>query len=256
MKIAIVGYGKMGRMIRSIIDKSETDAVQTIIDPIEAEDVSASSVSYAALDSSDAVIDFSSAESAAGNMVLYSQIGIPAVVGTTGWYDELPAIKERLDLDKTRIIYSGNFSIGVQIFLHLVSECGHLINRIDSYDVAVSEVHHREKADAPSGTALMAADRILKAVDRKRGLQIGNPAGKIEKDLLTVSSSRVGYVPGIHTVMVDGTADTIEITHTARSREGFAEGAVRAARWITMQPTGLYTMDDFLNDLIGGNRNA
>ena len=80
--------------------------------------------------------------------------------------------------------------------------------------------------------------------------------GQIEKDLLSVSSSRVGYVPGIHTVMVDGTADTIEITHTARSREGFAEGAVRAARWITMQPTGLYTMDDFLNDLIGGNRNA
>ena len=155
-------------------------------------------------------------------------------------------------MSKARFIYSGNFSIGVQLFLALVSQAGRIINRIDSYDVAVSETHHREKADSPSGTALMTASKLLGAIDRKKGLQIGNPEGRIEKDMISISSSRVGYVPGIHTVTIDGPADTIEITHTARSREGFAEGAVRAARWIAGKPAGIYTMDDFVADLIGG----
>ena len=148
------------------------------------------------------MIDFSSAQAVQDNIALYSAIGIPAVIGTTGWYDKLPAIRERIDGKKARIIYSGNFSIGVQIFLHLVSEAGKLIDGIESYDAAVTEIHHREKADSPSGTALMTANKLLQAIDRKRGLQIGNPDGKIEKDLLSVSSSRTGFVPGIHTVFV------------------------------------------------------
>ena len=252
MNIAIVGYGRMGQMVHRLLESSEIHKVSAIIDPIAADNVTASSVSFSALDSSDAVIDFSYAEAAAENMLLYSQLDIPAVIGTTGWYDDLCRIKDNLDMKKARIIYSGNFSIGVQIFLHLAEEAGRMINGISSYDISVSEVHHREKADSPSGTALMTANKLLQAIDRKRGLQIGNPDGKIEKDLISVSSSRTGFVPGIHTVMIDGPADTIEITHTARSREGFAEGAIRAAEWIVKQPVGLYTMDDFVQDLIGG----
>ncbi len=252
MKVAIVGYGRMGRMIRSLIEQSEEDEVSAIIDPVSAEDATASTASYSSLDSSDVAIDFSAAEAIEQNIRIYAETGIPAVIGTTGWYDRLEDIRRQIDMSKARFIYSGNFSIGVQLFLSLVSQAGRIINRIDSYDVAVSETHHREKADSPSGTALMTASKLLGAIDRKKGLQIGNPEGRIEKDMISISSSRVGYVPGIHTVTIDGPADTIEITHTARSREGFAEGAVRAARWIAGKPAGIYTMDDFVADLIGG----
>ena len=252
MRIAIVGYGRMGKLIRSMIESSGDDEVTAVIDPVAGEGVTAGSVSEETLGHADAVIDFSSAQSVQDNIALYSAIGIPAVIGTTGWYDKLPAIRGRIDGKKARIIYSGNFSIGVQIFLHLVSEAGKLIDGIESYDVAVTEIHHREKADSPSGTALMAAERILGTVRRKKALQIGNPEGKIAKDHLSVSSSRIGSGPGMHTVMLDSPADTIEITHTARSREGFAEGAIRAARWVVKQEPGIYTMDDFVSDLIGG----
>ena len=233
MRIAIVGYGRMGKLIRSMIESSGDDEVTAVIDPVAGEGVTAGSVSEETLGHADAVIDFSSAQAVQDNIALYSAIGIPTVIGTTGWYDKLPAIREMIDGKKARIIYSGNFSIGVQIFLHLVSEAGKLIDGIESYDVAVTEIHHREKADSPSGTALMAAERILGTVRRKCALQIGS-------------------VPGVHTVMLDSPADTIEITHTARSREGFAEGAIRAARWVAEQEPGIYTMDDFVSDLIGG----
>ena len=146
--------------------------------------------------------------------------------------------------------YQTNDPIDDEVFL--VEKAGQLINGIDSYDAAISEVHHRQKADSPSGTALMAAERILATVSRKKGLQIGNPDGRIDPGKLAVSSMRVGSVPGIHTLTIDGAADTITITHTARSREGFAEGAIKAAAWICRQKAGLYTMDDFINDMLGG----
>lgn len=253
MRIAIVGYGKMGRMIDSLISAARKHTISAVIDPYsDSDEVTAIALDSNSLASSDVVIDFSSPKTAVENMLFYAENGIPAVIGTTGWYERLPEISEKLE--KGKMIYSGNFSLGVAIFMHLVTEAGKLLNNIPSYDVAISEVHHREKADAPSGTALMAANRLLDTLDRKTGLQIGNAEGKIDKSKINISSMRLGSVPGIHSLMIDGNADTIEIKHTARTREGFAEGAIKAAEWLVEKPSGLYTMDDFISELIGGRQ--
>ena len=253
MRIAIVGYGKMGGMIHRMIRERTDWEIAAIIDPFSsAEDITSHVLDKAALEGADAAIDFSSPESAVDNIMLYASMGLPAVIGTTGWYTNAGPVRAAVEKSGAAIIYSGNFSLGVSLFLSLVEKAGQLINGIDSYDAAISEVHHRQKADSPSGTALMAAERILATVSRKKGLQIGNPDGRIDPGKLAVSSMRVGSVPGIHTLTIDGAADMITITHTARSREGFAEGAIKAAAWICRQKAGLYTMDDFISDLIGG----
>ena len=251
MRIAIIGYGRMGKMIQKEIEASGSNQISAIIDPY-AEGATHRALTKEALQNSDAAIDFSAASTTLENIKIYSESGIPAVIGTTGWLNNLAEAERVVSENNAKLIYSGNFSIGVAVFLHLAEAAGRIINNISSYDVSVSEVHHREKADAPSGTALMVAEKLLSTVDRKTGLQIGNPEGKIGKELINVASMRVGSVPGIHTITLDSAADTIEIRHTARSREGFAEGAVKAAAWLIKQNPGIYTMDDFVSALIGG----
>ena len=249
MRIALVGYGRMGQMTASIIRSSDDDMITAVIDPRDSSNVTAHEVTMKALSEAEGVIDFSSASAIPENIRIYTEAGIPTAIGTTGWDT---GILDELPIGNARIIHSGNFSLGVAVFLELVTKAGTILNSIGSYDVSVEEIHHREKADAPSGTALMAAERLLQTMERKTGLQIGNPEGKIRKDLINITSQRTGYVPGIHTVMVDGPADTIEIRHTARTREGFAEGAIRALHWLVSRPAGIYTMKDFTADLTGG----
>ena len=252
MDIAIVGFGRMGHMVYSKIASSD-DNVSAIIDPFaECDEITGREVCESALSKSDAVIDFSSPSAALDNAKLYAKLGIPAVIGTTGWYRNLDEIKDVVDGKNAKMICSSNFSIGVAMFLSLSRRAGELIDAFDSYDVSITEVHHRGKKDAPSGTALMIAEALLGRIERKNGLQIGNPDGMIDKSLINVSSVRVGDVPGIHTIMIDGADDTIELTHSARSRSGFASGAVNAARWIVKKEKGIYSMDDFINDLTGG----
>ena len=120
------------------------------------------------------------------------------------------------------------------------------------FDVAVVESHHTGKADHPSGTALMIASRLIDAIDRKKRIVTGCPDGRIAEDVIEISSVRVGSEPGTHTLIMDGGADTIEITHKARSREGFASGAIMAAEWIVNRNNGIYTLDDFIQDISGG----
>ena len=134
----------------------------------------------------------------------------------------------------------------------IVAEAGRLIDAFDQYDVAVTEIHHRGKADHPSGTALMIASKLLETIDRKKRIEIGCPEGRIAEDALEVSSLRVGSVPGTHTAVFDSAVDTIEITHTARSRAGFASGAIKAAEWLSGKDNGVYTMDDYMADTLGG----
>ena len=255
MRIAIVGYGRMGRLIKRMVEDEGTDTVSAVIDPA-AEGATHVLLSRESLASSDVVIDFSSAAAEADNIRLYADLAIPAVIGTTGWYDRMPSIQEDIGNGKARIIWSANFSIGVHIFLSLVEEAGRLINRFPSYDAAISEVHHRAKADAPSGTALMAAERILRTMDRKERIETDASCGPISGEAISIASERVGAVPGTHTLMLDSPFDTIEITHRARTREGFAEGAVMAARWIAAASPGFYTMDDLIASIRGGNEHA
>lgn len=252
MRVAIVGYGRMGHMIYSAIQETKGASVVAVIDPWSpGKEVTALNADEDSLKDADVVIDFSVAASVRDNALLYAKMGLPAVIGTTGWYDELDAIRNTLSVLNAKIIYSGNFSIGIAMFMSIVSKAAALVDKIDSYDIALSEIHHRNKADAPSGTLLMLGEKVLSSVSRKNRMLIGNPEGKIDPDALHLSSLRVGDEPGTHTVMIDSKEDAIILEHRARSREGFAKGAVRAAEWIIGREPGLYTMNDFIGDFLG-----
>lgn len=246
MRIAISGYGRMGKMIEEEIRKSGDHEISLIHDPFSDDSRVLRKLTPEDLRNSDAVIDFTSPEAVPGNIEIYKEAGIPAVIGTTGWLDRLPQITNE---NSWRMIYSGNFSMGVSAMLMLIKRAGEIFSSLPSYDAAIREVHHRAKKDAPSGTALMIADALMSKLQRKKTIVQHIPEHNEE---LLISSERVGYVPGIHSVIFDSPADTIEITHTARSREGFASGAVKAAEWIVNQENGIYTMDDFISSLSGG----
>ena len=250
MDIAIVGYGRMGRMIHSVINEKGRDKVSLIVDPFSGSEGVEKNLDASLLRGVDVAIDFSAASAVADNIECYAEAGCPAVIGTTGW-DK--SVLDDIDPSKCRIIHSGNFSIGVAMFLSIVSEAARLADIFSDYDISLMEIHHRMKADHPSGTALMAAERILSGTRRKTHILTDCPDGRIGDDALLVSSIRTGSEPGTHTMIMDSTADTIEITHRARSREGFARGAVMAAEWLTAKVNGIYTMDDLISDITGGN---
>lgn len=248
MRIGIVGYGRMGRLIESLALQKGWE-IGAIVDPVvDLPSVTAREPSGAALKDCDAVIDFSSPDAAVDNILLYGREGIPAVIGTTGWYDRLQEVRKELAGTPASIIYSGNFSIGVHIFLSIVRHAARLVDGFDDYDALVSELHHAGKADSPSGTALMLARAVTENMKRKKRLETGRLDRKREADELHVVSGRVGSIPGTHTVIFDSPADTLELTHRARSREGFAYGALAAAQWVAGGRKGIFTLDDMLGD--------
>ena len=186
------------------------------------------------------------------NIKKYVDLSIPAVIGTTGWYDKLDEVNSYVKENNGSILYSGNFSLGVAALLKIVSYASKLMNALPSYDVAVHEVHHNKKADSPSGTGLMVAEEIVKNLDRKDKIDCECQHEKIEPNVLHLSSSRVGSIPGIHEVIFDSDVDTITISHSARSRDGFASGALRAAKWLIAEKrAGLFSMDDLINNIFG-----
>ena len=259
MKIALVGYGKMGHMIAKAAEARGHEVVCTV--DLFAKDASCitqdSLVMVNAVKASGAegVIEFSHPASVLANINALVPSGIPLVVGTTGWLDKLDDVTEQVRLNKSSLLYSANFSIGVNLFYRMVSEAAHLMASFEEYDVAVFESHHNQKADSPSGTALDIAKRILENIPRKTKLVTDSFDRKPEPGELHLASVRVGSVPGTHTVWFDSAADTIELTHTARSREGFALGAIRAIEWLTApdkdsrQKTGVFTMNDVFASL-------
>lgn len=257
MKIAIAGYGKMGQMIHSLISAGGDAEVVSIIDPYSrCEEVTARQLTKESIANADAVIDFSNAQAVMENIKVYAHCSATAVIGTTGWIEHIDEVEKIISGTDARILYSGNFSLGVTLFLMLVQKAAELIGNIPTYDVAISEIHHNEKADSPSGTAMMAAEKVLSCLKRKNEILTGNSDGKIKDNQLQITSMRVGRVPGVHTLTIDGPADTITIQHSARSREGFAAGALQAAFWLVRQNAGLYSMDDFAASLTGGNADA
>jgi 4-hydroxy-tetrahydrodipicolinate reductase len=170
------------------------------------------------------------------------------VLGTTGWHKDRSTIESLVRSSGIGLVHSSNFSIGVNLLNRLVREAGHLVNRLPEYDVAVHEVHHKDKLDAPSGTALSIASILLETVKRKKELLTGSPEGKIRPEQLQVSSGRYGSVVGLHRVVFDSAADSLEIVHTAKNRSGFALGAVLAAEWIK-DKHGMFTFEEVLEDL-------
>ncbi len=257
MKIALVGYGKMGHIIERIALEKGHEVVATI-------DSFANDASHKIANSSDlaqaiqstkpnAIIEFTHPDSVMENIKTLLPLGIPVVVGTTGWNDKFAEVEKMAKDSGTALFYASNFSIGVNMFYKIVEEASKLMSQYDDYDVATWEAHHIQKADSPSGTAIDIAKAVMRGNSSKTEMVIDAFHQKPQKNQLHVSSTRVGNVPGTHTVYFDSMADTIELTHTARNREGFALGSVTAAKWIfegtengTLENGSLYTMCDML----------
>ncbi|MCF7945643.1 MAG: 4-hydroxy-tetrahydrodipicolinate reductase [Spirochaetia bacterium] len=251
MRIGICGYGRMGHLIRSkALERGHE--VPVIIDPVlEDEVVTAKSIEENIKDSVDAVIDFSVPDVAVDHIVRFCDLGVNVVMGTTGWYETMDEVKKIVEESSMGMIWSGNFSLGVNIFFHMVRKAGNIMNNFDAYDAMVHETHHKFKADSPSGTANMLGNILLKELDRKDTLVTDALYRPIEQSELHVSSTRGGQVPGTHQVVFDSDVDSIELTHTARNRNGFAEGAVLAAEWIAGKE-GFYGIDDMMETIIEG----
>jgi 4-hydroxy-tetrahydrodipicolinate reductase len=233
MRIALIGYGKMGKEIEAAAIASGDTIVQKF-DIDRPADV-------ASLADAEVCIEFSTPDTVVGNIQLALKAQKDIVVGTTGWYDRLPELKK--SVANSGLLYSANFSVGVNLYFRMVAAAADLMRNVPDYDLYVHELHHRQKADSPSGTALRLAEILVNRVDRKKRIATHRMDGKIAPEELHVSSTRVGTFAGTHTVGFDSEADLIEITHTAKSRKGFALGALRAAHWLHGRK-GVYTMDD------------
>lgn len=242
MNITLLGYGKMGRMIASL-----AGADQKIVSIIDPNDPGAThkKIDAVALSNTDVVIDFSHPSAVLSNIGLLLPFKKNIVMGTTGWYEKMEAVKQMVTQGGIGFLYSSNFSIGVQLFLKIVERAGQLFNPFAHYDVFAHEFHHKNKADSPSGTALSVGNALLKTMPRKKELLVNTSHEKIAPEKLHLTSTRGGAVPGTHEVFFDSEADTVEIRHTARSRAGFAQGALEAAKWVQGK-RGFFTMEDVL----------
>ncbi|MCM1321938.1 MAG: 4-hydroxy-tetrahydrodipicolinate reductase [Bacteroides sp.] len=257
MKIALVGYGKMGHMIESVAVK-RGNVIAATIDTYAADaSVRASSAEEMAEAvkncGAEGVIEFTNPDTVMGNISALLPLGIPIVVGTTGWSNHIDAVASLAETCGGTLFYAANFSIGVNLFYRIVSAAAALMKNFDEYDTAVWEAHHNQKADSPSGTALEIAAKIMAANSAKTEIVTDAFHSKPKPNQLHVSSTRIGSVPGTHSVFFDSPSDTIELTHMARSREGFAVGAVRAMAWLhaglsngSLLSGKLYTMSDLL----------
>lgn len=234
MKIALVGYGKMGHLLKAAAENLGNEVVVTI-DPFapDADVKNADSAELARAvkgSGADGVIEFTNPAVVIENLRALVPLGIPLVVGTTGWTQSEGEIADLAAKSGGTVLRSSNFSTGVNMFFRIVEEAVKILEPFSEYDIATWEMHHNQKADSPSGTALEIARRILANTSKKTEIETDAFHERPQKNALHVSSTRCGSVPGTHSVIFDGPADTIEIRHTARSREGFAMGAVRALK--------------------------
>jgi 4-hydroxy-tetrahydrodipicolinate reductase len=237
MKIAILGYGKMGKAITKIAE-SEGDEVVLKIGSHNLEDLTIDHLQKA-----DVAIEFSRPESAFDNIRLCLESGVPVVSGTTAWLDRMDEAKSLCNKNDGALFYASNFSIGVNILFHVNKVLAQLMASQSSYSVSMEEIHHIHKLDAPSGTAISLAEDIILQLPDKKGWV--NDVVNAKPSELPIVSKRVGEVPGTHEVIYSSAIDTISIKHEAHSREGFARGAIMAARWIVGKQ-GYFEMKDIL----------
>ncbi|MGH0054147.1 MAG: 4-hydroxy-tetrahydrodipicolinate reductase [Sphaerochaetaceae bacterium] len=249
MRVGIIGYGKMGKLIR-IEALKQGHTISAVIDPISQEhEITAKHVTSESIVDCEVVIDFTHPSVVVDHIILYAKLGIPAVIGTTGWYEHLPELRKVVAQTNGAIIYSGNYSLGVALFMQVVKEASRLFAKSGLYDPFLTEIHHAQKADSPSGTAEMLGSLVLEHYPNKTALVKETLHQKREDGAIHLASVRGGWVPGTHTVYFDSPQDTIELTHRARTREGFAVGAIQAAVWITTGRRGLFTLDDMMEDV-------
>jgi 4-hydroxy-tetrahydrodipicolinate reductase len=234
MKLAVIGTGKMGRMIEFLAVPKGHEIVATYWDvrPLKPD-----AATRKRLKDVSALIDFSAAEAVPFNVQAAAELHIPLVEGTTGWQDRLPEVEAMVRQSGIGFVYASNFSIGVNLFYRVIEKAAAVFSSFDQYDPFIEESHHKFKKDAPSGTAL----------EIQKLLQKNYPSRPIP-----VSSVRAGYIPGEHSVGFDSPVDTVRLVHTARGREGLAEGALLAASWISGR-SGFFHFKDVLDQILTEN---
>lgn len=260
MKIALVGYGKMGHMIHqcalrdghevvATIDTFSSDAT-VVVKPGDTEAIVRAVKSSGA----EGIIEFTHPSAVIDNVKALLPLGLPLIVGTTGWNDKHEEIAAFAKEVGGTVMTAGNFSIGVNMFYKIVEEASKIMSEFSEYDVATWEAHHNQKADSPSGTALEIAKKVMSGYKNKTEIVTDSFHERPKENQLHVSSTRCGNIPGTHKVFFDGTADTIELTHTARSREGFAVGSVKCLEKLSsalktgkLSKGALYGWDDLFN---------
>ncbi len=239
MKIALIGYGKMGHEI----EKIALDRGHKVVCTIDInEDNKFLSEEFK---SADVAIEFTSPDSAFDNYKRSFAAGVAVVSGTTGWLEHLDEIKRECAENGKTFFYASNFSLGVNLFFALNKKLAKMMNPFENYDVRMEETHHIHKLDAPSGTAITLAEGVLENIERKDKWTLDKAEAPTD---MVITSFREGEVPGIHTVIYESEVDSIQITHDAKSRKGFALGAVLAAEF-TKGKKGFLGMDDMLGDL-------
>ncbi|HQR94613.1 MAG: 4-hydroxy-tetrahydrodipicolinate reductase [Bacteroidetes bacterium 24-39-8] len=236
MKIALIGYGKMGKAIEQIA-LSKGHEIVLKIDINNAADFNAENIAKAHV-----AIEFTGPHSAFDNVMKCMNLGIPVVCGSTGWLDKWETVKASCEQHNGAMVYASNYSIGVNLFFELNKYLAALMESHPEYNVLMEEIHHTEKKDAPSGTAITLAEQVLAAITRKK--QWVNETAS-SKDELEIISKRIDPAPGTHTIKYTSSVDDIEITHTAHNRIGFAGGAVLAAEFLK-DKKGIYNMKNVL----------
>ncbi len=227
MRIVIVGNGRMGRAVAALAEQRG----HTIHGVIEAqENIGGRALTPARLTDADVAVEFTRPDAAPANLERLIEAGIPTVTGTTGWSAELPHITRLVERRGGALLHAANFSVGVQLFLRAARDLGRRLAGHSEFDAFILEQHHAAKLDAPSGTARVLQD----------GLRQSDPARPFP-----ITSVRAGAIPGTHSVTYDGPYETVSLTHVARSREGFAAGALAAAEWLPSHP-GVHTFEDML----------
>jgi 4-hydroxy-tetrahydrodipicolinate reductase len=231
MKIALLGYGKMGKVIEQIALERGHEIVLK----------KSSSDNYSGLENADVAIDFSVPSSAVANISECLNNGIPVVSGTTGWLEEYSNVVALCEQKNGSFIYGSNFSLGVNLFFELNNYLAKMMSKFKNYSASMEEIHHTQKLDAPSGTAISLAKGIIENSDYINWTLDANP----KENELAIEALRIENVPGTHSVFYNSEVDTIEIKHTAHSRDGFALGSIIAAEWLVGKK-GVYTMKDVL----------
>lgn len=237
MKIALLGYGKMGHAIEEIALERGHHIVLKI------NDENLQELTKENINKADVAIEFSNPQSSVANILFCLKEQVAVVCGTTGWLDQLKLVEENCKEMNGSFLYASNFSVGVNIFFELNKKLAALIKPHSAYDVAIEEIHHTQKKDAPSGTAITLAEQIIE-VSGKKNKWVNRDSEN--ENQLSIVSKRIDEVPGTHSVKYSSSVDDIEIIHTAHNRKGFAEGAVLAAEFINGKK-GIFSMKDVLN---------
>ncbi len=238
--LLLVGYGRMGQEVERVASQMGFPVVGIASGsrPLQPE----------MLQRAEVVVDFSVPEAVLPTARRVLEAGKRLVIGTTGWAAQREELRTLTEEMEGGVVYGSNFALGLQLFLRLVEQAARLVAPFEEYDLFVHEIHHRAKRDAPSGTALLLAERILQALPRKRRL-LTEARGPLPAEVLHVSSSRGGSVVGVHTVFIDAEGESLELVHRAKSRRPFAVGALIAAEWIA-QRRGFYEFGQVVEELL------